>query len=66
MKNSLILPFLIFKIIVVSEPINAYTITVFNFTSKTTQVYRDENEELKINVNQDHLENQTKGLYSIQ
>jgi hypothetical protein len=43
MKNSLILPFLILKIIVASGQINSESLTVINSTPKSTRVYQDEN-----------------------
>jgi hypothetical protein len=56
MKNSLILLFLILKIIVASGQINSESLTVINSTPKSTRVYQDENGVLKININQEHLE----------
>ena len=56
MKNSLILPFLILKIIVASGQINSESLTVINSTPKSTRVIQDENGVLKININQEHLE----------
>ena len=56
MKNLLILPFLILKMIVATGQINLESLAVINSAAKSTKVYQDENGILKINVNQEHLE----------
>ena len=56
MKNSLVLLFLIFKIIIVSGQMKTDTEMAITINTRATQVYQEETGEIKINVNNYDLE----------
>jgi len=65
MKNSLVLLFLILKIIIVSGQMKTDAGLAITLNTRTTQVYQEENGEIKINVNHYDLEKiKQKGFIS--